>query len=335
MAIIPCDKWAAQLGKYAAKKRTGEKVADRLLRIGLEGRAARMKQCASSMVVRVYDDGARQVVRTNLCHDRLCPTCAWRMSVQRLGHMLKTIDYLIAQGELGGTSGYTLGMLTLTVRNMPAGELSTALDDMNKAWNRMQKRAKFQKILKGWARSVEVTVSRDRKTVHPHIHVLVVAKPSDLVSIKEMGAMWQEALRVDYRPSIDLTEAYYLDERGCKVYLSKAKRRDVEAEAAKKALLECSKYVVKPGKLLDLSGSDLLLLAQALKGRQLATYGGCIKQARLALAIITDEPRDDATTVPATMRGQAYHEIILRWSGARIGYQEADDNLGLFAVAAG
>ena len=59
----------------------------------------------------------------------------------------------------------------------------------------------------GWVRAVEITRGRDG-SAHPHYHCLLMVPPTyfqaDYLKQSEWAWLWQECLRVNYRPVIDV-----------------------------------------------------------------------------------------------------------------------------------
>ncbi|MCC9878571.1 protein rep, partial [Streptococcus agalactiae] len=89
--------------------------------------------------------------------------------------------------------------------------MNKTLTSLTKSFDRRFKRAKVQKNLIGYLRSVEVTHNEKENTYHPHIHVLIMVKTSYLsgsgnnyISQKEWGDMWSQSLKVDYIPLVDI-----------------------------------------------------------------------------------------------------------------------------------
>ena len=95
--------------------------------------------------------------------------------------------------------------VTLTVRNCQIGELRSTISHMNESFKRLSKLKAFP--AEGFLKAVEVTRSKDG-TAHPHFHILMMVKPSyfgvGYLSIEKWKLMWQQSLRIDYEPQIDI-----------------------------------------------------------------------------------------------------------------------------------
>jgi plasmid rolling circle replication initiator protein Rep len=96
--------------------------------------------------------------------------------------------------------------VTLTIKNCQVTELRSTLTHLNESFKRMSKLKNFP--AEGWLRSAEVTRSKDG-SAHPHFHVLMMVKPSyfhtGYLSLDKWKSMWQQSLRVDYSPEIDVS----------------------------------------------------------------------------------------------------------------------------------
>lgn len=84
--------------------------------------------------------------------------------------------------------------LTLTVKNVEGEALNSTISQLTKSFDRLFKRAKVQRNLLGYLRSVEVTHNENDKTYHPHIHVLMMVRPSyfqskKIISLKKSGVI--------------------------------------------------------------------------------------------------------------------------------------------------
>ncbi|MEF3193666.1 MAG: protein rep, partial [Halothiobacillaceae bacterium] len=99
-------------------------------------------------------------------------------------------------------------LLTLTVRNCDIAELRATLSAMSQAWNRLIQRKRFQKVVKGWIRTTEVTRGQDG-SAHPHFHCLLMVTPSyfkggGYIKHADWVQEWKDALRLPYDPSVDI-----------------------------------------------------------------------------------------------------------------------------------
>lgn len=63
--------------------------------------------------------------------------------------------------------------LTLTAPNVPAEELEDEIKDYNHSFKKLMERKEIKKIVKGYARKLEITYNEERDDYHPHFHVLI------------------------------------------------------------------------------------------------------------------------------------------------------------------
>ena len=202
--------------------------------------AARLRACSG--ILRFGWDVDREtgeVLRLRLlearfCRVRHCPVCQWRRTLMWLARFYAALPELQARYPKARWL-----FLTLTVRNCPITELGNTLTVMNAAWKRLIERAEFRPVL-GWVRTTEVTRSADG-SAHPHYHVLLMVPPSwfkgaNYVKQSRWVELWQECLRVDYVPVVDI-----------RTVKDKSAKGDADPAAAlRQAAAETLKYAVKP-----------------------------------------------------------------------------------------
>lgn len=135
--------------------------------------------------------------------------------------------------------------LTLTVRNCDVAELRSTLEQMRNSWKRLTQKTVWKDVV-GWVRTVEVTRSDSESgNAHPHFHVLLMVRPgyfsTGYVSAESWGKAWQEAMRLDYVPQVNVQAV----RAGGKLVKS------ADVETMKDAVGEVLKYAVKPSDVLD------------------------------------------------------------------------------------
>lgn len=220
------------------------------------------------------------------CRVRNCPFCQWRRSQMWSARFFEVLPRIFADYP-----DMRFIFLTLTVANCHVSELRSTVQDMNSGWDRMSRRKKFPAL--GYVRSLEVTKEKNLydksgKTLiraarpdysHPHFHVLMAVPSSyfsgrNYLSKDAFAEMWQDALRVDYKPVVDvrivkpkeiLTDGEPLDKQAA------------EFEGMKAALVEVVKYTVKPEDMVDNPEWFLELVNQLHKTRAVS-LGGIFKE---------------------------------------------------------
>lgn len=198
--------------------------------------------------------------------------------------------------------------LTLTVKNVPGQELNQTVSSLTKSFDRLFKRAKVKKNMIGYLRSVEITHNDKEDTYHPHIHVLMMVRPSyfrssdDYITQAEWGDMWAQSLKVDYTPMVDI----------------RAVRE--QGKGLRGAILETAKYPTKPIEL-DLSKAHVVDdLYQGLYRRRQLGYGGLFKEIKKQLALDDVEngnlvqTSDDKTDVSTGLK------IVVYWNASKQEY---------------
>jgi plasmid rolling circle replication initiator protein Rep len=94
---------------------------------------------------------------------------------------------------------------TFTVRNCGVHFLRSTLTQMAHGWKRLTELKVFPAI--GWVRSMEVTRGRIGDA-HPHFHSLLMVQPeyfkAGYLKQPEWAALWQQCLRIDYTPVVDI-----------------------------------------------------------------------------------------------------------------------------------
>lgn len=198
--------------------------------------------------------------------------------------------------------------LTLTVKNVPGGELNGMISQLTQSFDRLFRRAKVKKNLIGFLRSVEVTHNKKENTYHPHIHVLMMVKSSyfktksDYINQEEWGQMWSQSLKVDYVPMVDIRA---VKEQG---------------KGLKGAILETAKYPTKPIEL-DLKNAQVVddLYNGLYRKRQLG-YGGLFKEIRKRLQLSDVENGDLIHTSEDENNVSTGTKIVAIWNARKQDY---------------
>lgn len=259
----------------------GEAYLERLRADEYRKRAKRMKECSRFITMSVCPDCGRSVASSaTLCRDRVCPTCAWRLSAKQSVEMLQTLAYVT------DVCDYDALFLTLTVQNCDADQLAPTLDMMSKAWHRMLMKRKNKELIKGTARSVEITYNKKTKQFHPHFHIIMLTEKGsgNLGQLNfYFNVEWKSACNILYTPITDLRR---IDNNSVLSYDGN------EAERYKKAILETFKYTIKDDSLAEMPLSIFRFYIDGIKDKRLVSYTGVIKEARAEMQF-TDELEDE------------------------------------------
>ena len=153
-----------------------------------------------------------------------------------------------------------------------------------------------------------MTHNENDKTYHPHIHVLMMVRPSyfqskkDYITQKEWSDMWSQSLKVDYVPMIDIRT---VKETG---------------KGLRGAVLETAKYPTKPIKL-DVENKQVVddLYNGLYRKRQLG-YGGLFKTIKKQLALDDAENGDLVHTSDDKENISKGTEIVAIWNATKQNY---------------
>lgn len=200
------------------------------------------------------------VINAEFCGLRMCPGCEWRRSLRNAACIGAIADRLQADKRV-------MLMVTLTVRNVGADELRSAILRLNRAYNTLMRRKRYS-VWGDNIRKLEVTYNYGRDDYHPHLHALAFVRPG---YFKGQSYISHDALLQDWRD-------VYGDQRITQVDI----RRCRDSKTGSNAILEVSKYAAKTGDYLG-NGEDVYnTYAAALRGIRLAGYSGECKRLRKA-----------------------------------------------------
>ena len=170
-------------------------------------------------------------------------------------------------------------MLTLTVRNCSISELRSTVNQMSKAWDRLTKRKSYPAL--GYVRSLEVTRGKDG-SAHPHFHILLAVPPSyfsrNYLSKDKWAALWQDVMRLDYKPVCDVrivkpkAEEYEIVEGVVVSYSPPDPLKPLMA-----AITETIKYTTKPADMVK-EGAWLLTMVDQMRNIRAVALGGIFKE---------------------------------------------------------
>lgn len=257
--------------------------------------AARIQQCSQRLgfAFQATDEGELKLrlQQAKFCRVRHCPVCQWRRVLKWRAKFFTAVPKVMEAHPNGRWI-----FLTLTVRNCPLGDLRETLRQMNKAWVRLAQRKQFPAI--GFVRSTEVTRSPDG-SAHPHFHCLLLVKPSyfsgqNYVTQAQWAELWQDALRADYTPIIDVRSV---------------KPRHSKINTISHALLETLKYTVKPDDLLH-DVNWLQELTKQLHNTRAVSVGGVLRD------FIDDKEPDDLIHIEEEAEAESDGSVGI-WFGWR------------------
>ncbi len=284
--------------KWQQHKRQAQVIALQLAAAGLIKRGERMAVCSDIITYRYCRAcDSWHVDRANLCRDRLCPTCNWRLSLQRYATMQRIVAPLVPRG-------LTWALITLTVRNCPPPALAATVDALMSCWHRALARKDMRAAL-GWARGLELTYNADAGTLHPHMHILV-AWPPDQDRSKSLISAWMElTAAAGLTASVQAQHAAVLGAPG--------------TEDVTRDILETYKYSIKGSDVLRMPVGVLKEVARHWGGRRLMALGGCLKTAAAEREV--EDIQYTPVTVCRSCGSPVLDRYIARWSMGEQAYK--------------
>jgi plasmid rolling circle replication initiator protein Rep len=209
-----------------------------------------------------------KLYQANFCNVRHCPVCQWRRSLRQQARFFERIPSVIDEYPDAAWL-----FVTLTVKNPEMQDLRLTLQVMNKAFQRFAQRKDFPGI--GYIRTTEITLGQDGNP-HPHFHCLLMVKKSYFkggvyLSQADWTQMWQECMRIDYKPMVNVKKVRATSERA-----KLAEKEEGVLAGLRAAVVETLKYSVKPEDTLKSPAFLYGVTRELHKLRFLAT-GGILK----------------------------------------------------------
>jgi plasmid rolling circle replication initiator protein Rep len=211
------------------------------------------------------------------------------------------------------------------MKNCELTDLRATLERMNKAWKLLTMRKGFPAI--GWLKSVEVTRGEDG-TAHPHLHCLLIVKPSyftkGYLSHATWTALWKDCLKIEYPPIVNVKVVKDNKNNDNKVP-EEVLQRQVGTSGTQvhpsiiNALLETLKYSVKPSDL-EAEADWLIELTKQMHKTRAIGLGGILKQylsEKEPEDLIHDEDNEEAEVLEEECK------IIFDWAEVARRYAKA------------
>lgn len=204
------------------------------------------------------------------CTNRFCPICSKKKAMKDAVEIKVMTEYVSKELK----RQYIL--VTFTAPNIIGEQLSEEIKIYNKAFDRLLKRDKYKKIVKGYIRKLEVTYNNNKRsknynTYHPHFHVLISVNSSYFtdkklyISRDEWLKDWQEVMQDNSITQVDVR---------------RVQTRNVEM--LDKGILELTKYIAKDSNYLE-SEEVFENFYKGLKGKRQYAFGGDFKLAKKLL----------------------------------------------------
>lgn len=205
----------------------------------------------------VSTEEKKEKYSSNNCQLRFCPVCSWRKALK---------SSAVLYSNLSDFKNVTFLFLTLTLKNCQLEDLKDTLKHLSESFIRLKRKDEWKKIVKGYIRALEVTISDDG-SIHPHFHILIQVPKSYgknsgyYLTQSQLTDIWQDCLNVDYKPIIDIRNI-------------KSKNNNENSLIA--AVCETVKYTLKSSDLLKMNEDSFPLLDLSMKGIKTLNCGGSL-----------------------------------------------------------
>lgn len=306
-------------------------------------KSERLQSCGMHLWFNIFSDGnggeKMKIKHAESCRVRLCPLCTWRRSIKIHTHMRKILEYMQEENK------YQYILVTLTVPNVTGDKLNDKLDELMKAWDRLQKYKRYKTAVKGWYRGLEISHNVQKwqgkwiktkngkqrfvmffdenqnkipnqfyDTYHPHFHCIMAVNKSyfddkQYIPQAEWLEMWRKATRDNSITQVDVRKV--------------KPKKGADPTDIIGAVCEVTKYTVKNGDYIlpkdwNMTLSSVEVLDKALANRRLVAFGGVMKEWHKKLNL-DDEVDGDLIEDGEDINGELIGERCAVWY---VGYQQ-------------
>lgn len=286
--------------KWGAKKSQSIFMSERMNKAGFMERGFRMLNCSTQLsYYKCPVCGDIKIKKANLCRDKLCPLCSWRLSIQRFANMAELMKRVQAKYP-----DLEYGFITLTVPNCYPRMLRATMKEMSAAWNRLANRKAIKEGVLGWARSVEITYNERYDTVHPHYHIIALAR--DKRVFREIIDIWLEVNRLG---------AIIASQDSRIIAADSPTPVPITNDDILSAVLETFKYAVKSNDLDNMPLSSFRSFVENVNGIRVTSFGGILKTLKHDLNLEFEEATtEEEITVCRSCGSTDLMESIAVWS---------------------
>src|SRR5699024_10969712 len=161
------------MDKFTQKKRKNQVLSKFIKSLVSESTYELIMNCNTFMMFASDETmEKRKQHKGNSCKNRFCPICSWRKAKKDALALSTMMAYLKQEKKK------EFIFLTLTAPNVQAEELENEIKTYNKAFQRLMQRQEVKRVVKGYARKLEITYNEERDDYHPHFHVLLAVNKS-------------------------------------------------------------------------------------------------------------------------------------------------------------
>lgn len=277
---------------WLSHKTNSALLSESFSRLGKGNKADSVCNCGSHLRFNVCPEGhEKRLAWANFCRVRLCPMCGWRRSLL-VAHQLKVVAHEAVQRR-----PMRWLFLTLTLKNCDPDDLEDTITHLMKSWDRFIRRKTLKKFVIGWFRAFEVTRNGNDGLYHPHFHVLLGVPPSyfrskDYMNTNQIAELWQDCLRVDYLPIVDIRivknkrnvekEMHLLEEKGIEI---SDDGTFSETQLSGSAVAELAKYSTKAEDYLIYNKYDIRNVDKKGKLKLVPDYKSGIDEQKTDFAV--------------------------------------------------
>ena len=249
-----------------------------------------IKECNTFMMM-VADESMekKKQHKGNSCKNRFCPICAWKKSRKDALALSVIMAYLKQEEQK------EFIFLTLTAPNVPADELNEEIKHYNHSFKKLMERQEVKKVVKGYARKLEITYNEERDDYHPHFHVLIAVDKNyfnnswSYIKRDRWLELWQQVTKNPLITQVDVRKVR--NGRNDKVY-------------------EIAKYSAKDSEYL-INQDVFEVFYNALKGKRLIVFSGLFKDA------MTKFKNGELDHYKEKDRTEYVYAIMYNWGGRK------------------
>ncbi len=270
--MIPKNPSILQEQKHQAHKLMNNDIILKLNKCGFSKESELVRRCGSFLTFSHQEhittkDHRIKLKKADYCKFRFCSTCNWRRNMNINRELLEAFEAIEA------TRSVSYLFLTLTIKNPKTNDLKATIKLMNQAFQRMIQTKAYKNTILGHFKALEIVGDETQEgEVHPHFHIILIVSSSYFKSrnyIKQAKwiDMWQKALRVDYKPVVDVRRIK-----------AKKTKNGKTLTALQSAVFEVAKYSVKHTILTEKNDTEFSQIINQTKGMRFFSTGGLLKE---------------------------------------------------------
>ena len=167
------------------------------------GIANKLQGCCHEIWLKDDGQGRCKLIPNYPCGVRFCPMCQFFTIRKELGKTYQVFKKIQRDEQLNRARYY---YLTLTLKDVPIGKLKDSIAHFKESFKCLLERKEVKKFILGASAYVHIGLN-DNHRVQPHLHVLMMFKPSyvsrQLINKTKWSSFWQEATHEDYPPFVE------------------------------------------------------------------------------------------------------------------------------------